>query len=92
MRVSLVTGMAACAAFVLSCAACQRTQEAAAPVAAPAVSAEEVAALKGEVERLKGVAASASVAMADVGFHFSNLWFAGQAKNWPLATYCSVKK
>jgi len=30
---------------------------------------------------------SASVAMADVGFHWSNLWFAGQSGNWPLAGY-----
>jgi hypothetical protein len=45
------------------------------------------AALEAEVIRLKGVAPSASVAMADVGFHFSNLWFAGQKRNWPLATY-----
>ena len=44
-------------------------------------------ALEAEVVRLKGVAPSASVAMADVGFHFSNLWFAAQKENWPLATY-----
>jgi hypothetical protein len=25
--------------------------------------------------------------MADVGYHFSNLWFAGRGRNWPLATY-----
>jgi hypothetical protein len=25
--------------------------------------------------------------MADVGFHWSNLWFAGLAGNWPLANY-----
>ena len=45
------------------------------------------AALTAEVTRLRGVAPSASVAMADVGFHWSNLWFAGQAGNWPLANY-----
>ena len=44
-------------------------------------------ALTAEVTRLKGVAPSASVAMADVGFHWANLWFAGQAGNWPLANY-----
>jgi len=54
---------------------------------APMTPAEEIAALKADVEMLKGRAPSASVAMADVGFHFSNLWFAGQAGNWPLATY-----
>ena len=26
-------------------------------------------------------------AMADVGYHFANLWFAAQAKNWPLAGF-----
>jgi len=25
--------------------------------------------------------------MWDVGFHFSNLWFAGQQRNWPLARF-----
>jgi hypothetical protein len=25
--------------------------------------------------------------MEDVSFHYSNLWFAGQKKNWPLATF-----
>jgi glucose/arabinose dehydrogenase/cytochrome c1 len=25
--------------------------------------------------------------MADVGYHFANLWFAGDRQNWPLASY-----
>jgi hypothetical protein len=58
------------------------------PPAKPALSpVEELAALKADVESLKGKAASASVAMADVGFHWANLWFAAQAGNWPLANY-----
>jgi len=66
--------------------ACQRPS--AAPAAAAASdTAAEIAALKADIEVLKGKAPSASVAMADVGFHFSNLWFAGQAGNWPLANY-----
>lgn len=65
--------------------ACQQAHP---PTTAVATQKEtEIAALKTEVERLKGVAPSASVAMADVGFHFSSLWFAGQDKNWPLAAY-----
>ena len=28
-----------------------------------------------------------SHAMKDVGYHFSNLWFAGQKQNWPLAKF-----
>jgi len=58
------------------------------PAAQPATDAppatareDEIAALKADVEVLKGKAPSASVAMADVGFHWSNLWFAGQSGN-----------
>ena len=65
-----------------------------APAAAPSAAKDaapggpmDPAALTAEVTRLRGVAPSASVAMADVGFHWSNLWFAGQAGNWPLANY-----
>lgn len=60
-----------------------------APAAVPAESAmdKDIAALKADVQTLKDKAPSASVAMADVGFHWSNLWFAGQSKNWPLANY-----
>jgi len=79
------------ALLVMVCAgvAC-RQAPAAQPVAAaqPAnAAADEIAALKADVEVLKGKAPSASVAMADVGFHWSNLWFAGQSGNWPLAGY-----
>jgi hypothetical protein len=56
-------------------------------LAKPGEAPADLEALNAEVTRLKGVVPSASVAMADVGFHFSNLWFAGQRQNWPLATY-----
>jgi hypothetical protein len=68
--------------------ACQQPAPSAASVAAAAPdTAAEIASLKADIEVLKGKAPSASVAMADVGFHFSNLWFAEQAGNWPLAAY-----
>ena len=60
---------------------------AAAPGGAPGTAPMNPEALTAEVTRLRGVAPSASVAMADVGFHWSNLWFAGKAGNWPLANY-----
>ena len=60
---------------------------AAVPGAVPDKGAMDLEALTAEVTRLRGVASSASVAMADVGFHWSNLWFAGKAGNWPLANY-----
>src|SRR6267378_479052 len=50
---------------------------------------DDVAALKADVERLKGMVTDQSHVMADVSYHYCNLWFAGQAENWPLAQfYC----
>jgi hypothetical protein len=40
-----------------------------------------------EVERLKTLVPSQSHGMVDVGYHWTNLWFAGQQKNWPLAEF-----
>ena len=43
--------------------------------------------LAADVERLKTLVPSNSHIMMDVQWHWTNLWFAAQAKNWPLATY-----
>ncbi len=48
---------------------------------------QEIAALKAEVAALKSMLPSQSHTMADVEYHFANLWFAGKAGNWPLATF-----
>jgi hypothetical protein len=40
-----------------------------------------------DVERLKTLVPSQSHSMADVGYHWANLWFAGEQKNWPLAEF-----
>jgi hypothetical protein len=40
-----------------------------------------------EVAHLKQLVPSQSHAMQDVGYHYTNLWFAGQKRNWPLATF-----
>src|SRR4051812_39353690 len=47
----------------------------------------ELAALKADVARLKSIATDQSHVMADVGYHFGNLWFAGEKSNWPLAKF-----
>ena len=47
----------------------------------------EVAALKAEIECLKGIVPDQSHAMKDVAYHFANLWFAAQKNNWPLAEF-----
>jgi hypothetical protein len=54
---------------------------------ASADQAAEIARLKDEIERLKGMVPDQSHVMKDVAYHFSNLWFAGQARNWPLAGF-----
>ena len=40
-----------------------------------------------DIEHLKSVVPSQSHSMSDVGFHWTNLWFAGQQGNWPLARF-----
>ena len=47
----------------------------------------EIAALKAEIEQLKGKVPDQSHAMKDVGYHFANVWFAGHKRNWPLAKF-----
>jgi len=68
-----------------------RSQTATAPPSAiqpkPAGLTNEVAQLRAEIERLKGLVPDQSHAMKDVGYHFANLWFAGQKTNWPLAEF-----
>jgi cytochrome c553 len=77
-----------CGLLLGSTLACQNTQRASIGTSAAAVAVEnEIATLKADVQTLKDKAPSASVAMADVSFHWANLYFAGQAKNWPLANY-----
>lgn len=43
--------------------------------------------LAAEVALLKNKEADQAHVMMDVSFHFGNLWFAGQKKNWPLAEF-----
>ena len=40
-----------------------------------------------DLRTISGRLASQSHAMADVGYHFTNLWFAADKENWPLAGY-----
>lgn len=47
----------------------------------------ELTALWAEVERLKQVVPDQAHAMQDVDYHFTNLWFAANQGNWPLAQF-----
>lgn len=49
--------------------------------------AAEVARLKAEIEELKGRLPGQGHVMIDVAYHAANLWFAAQARNWPLAQF-----
>jgi hypothetical protein len=55
-----------------------------ASAAGPESSPKDMAA---QVEMLKGLVPDQAHIMADVGYHFSNLWFAARAENWPLAEF-----
>jgi hypothetical protein len=55
------------------------------PAAAPQPPAKSE--LEARVEALEALLPSQSHMMADVGEHFTNLWFAGRAENWPLADF-----
>ncbi len=48
---------------------------------------QQVAELKASNEQLRSLVPSQSHAMMDVAYHFTNLWFAGQHQNWPLAQF-----
>src|SRR5204862_1319850 len=61
--------------------------QSASPTAKFVGPSNEAAELRAEIEQLKGKVPDQSHAMKDVGYHFANLWFAGQKKNWPLAKF-----
>ena len=50
-------------------------------------AAATLAAMQADIAHLKDVVPSQSHTMADVAYHFSNVWFAGKKGNWPLAAF-----
>lgn len=45
------------------------------------------ATVKAELDALRQLVPDQAHAMADVDYHFANLWFAAQNANWPLAEF-----
>jgi hypothetical protein len=72
------------AALLVLCGAAS-TQAADAPD--NAALAQQIADLKAANEQLRTLFPSQSHSMMDVAYHFTNLWFAGQHQNWPLAQF-----
>ena len=71
------------------CSSHSASAQAPAPATPPVTqdAGAEIAALKKEIELIKGKLPDQSHAMKDVAYHFTNLWFAGQKQNWPLAKF-----
>lgn len=83
---TIAFGVGAMSSFVMS----QRTGGVPSAVHAqekPARPADDLVTLRAEIERLKQVVPDQAHAMQDVDYHFTNLWFAGQQGNWPLAQF-----
>jgi hypothetical protein len=57
--------------------------------ARPTTSATQAppATAQADIDRLKSLVPTQSHAMADVGDHYANLWFAAEQGNWPLADF-----
>ena len=47
----------------------------------------DVTMLTGLLDTVRSMVPDQAHVMADVDYHFSNLWFAAQNANWPLATF-----
>ena len=53
----------------------------------PQPKASQLTGPQSETNSLDGNLPDQAHAMADVGYHFANLWFAADKQNWPLAAY-----
>jgi hypothetical protein len=84
LAVSKVVLAAAC--LLLGSTASSQEQDSPRP-SSTAASAEDFAALQAEVERLKSIVPGQAFAMTQVAYNFTNLWFAVQEENWPLAEF-----
>ncbi len=80
MTQARVASAALCFFFVTPLCGCDQTS----PAASSQTPPENLAA---RVKAVEDLIPSQSHMMADVGEHFTNLWFAGRAENWPLADF-----
>jgi len=56
-------------------------------VQTPAAQTAATGDIAADVAFLKSIVPTQSHTMNDVGYHWANLWFAAQKKNWPLARF-----
>src|SRR4051794_37124343 len=55
--------------------------------AKPEVPAAQVAELQSQLKHLEGLVPDQAAVMTKVGYHFTNLYFAIDRQNWPLADF-----
>lgn len=85
--VAAAAGAMALATLVLASSMAVRAQApAAAPLETPNAAAD-IESLKSDVEALHRLVPDQAHIMADVDYHFANLWFAARDANWPLAEF-----
>jgi len=53
----------------------------------PPAAPETPAQMQADIARLNQIAVDQDHTMIDVGYHFTNLWFAAKQGNWPLAAF-----
>ena len=51
------------------------------------VQKDQVDELRAEIKKLQGLAPDQAAIMTHVGYHWTNLWFAVEKENWPLAEF-----
>jgi hypothetical protein len=88
MQVAVFLVASGCLAWALRHSG--RAARAAPPAAAaPAGGSAQVQVekLQAEIKRLEGLLPDQAAVMSHVGYHFSNLWWAIDRENWPLADF-----
>jgi hypothetical protein len=63
------------------------TAEAQAPVTKPAESKAHLDKLEADIKKLQELIPDQAAVMSHLSYHFTNLWFAGNEENWPLADF-----
>ncbi|HLX63248.1 MAG TPA: hypothetical protein VKX17_18395 [Planctomycetota bacterium] len=57
------------------------------PASTPAAPSAELTQLREQVKKLEGLVPDQAAIMTKVAYHFTNLWFAADQENWPLADF-----
>ena len=76
VRIFLQSMLACCLMYNATVFAAERESEEA-----------SVESLQAEIARLNSIMPGQAFAMTQIAYNFSNLWFAAQAENWPLAKF-----